>query len=72
MSRQSNDEYAALTVRIHAVTAKAVLISEPEASDAEAVWIPRSQCRFDSTPMRDEVADIEVKEWVAKREGLVL
>lgn len=61
-----DDEWVEVHVHCHAQGAKAVLISD-SGDEADAKWIPKSQ--ISGCPPRGEEGDIEMKTWIAEKEG---
>jgi hypothetical protein len=59
-----------LTLHVHHVTDKAVLVSE-DGNRGKATWVPRSQVMMDDDVEPDECADITMPEWLATDKGLV-
>jgi hypothetical protein len=52
---------------IKRITDKAVCINDGD----DDVWLPLSQVEFDGDVSEGDTMTIEVKEWIAEREGLV-
>lgn len=60
-------------LHIHAVTAKAVLVSE-EGDEDQAKWVPKSQIvegNKISNGDRGDVIELELQRWIAEREGFI-
>lgn len=64
-----SDETVTLRMRCHAETGKAMLLSE-DGEEGNAVWIPKSQI-VRAEAGRDEDGEFEIKEWMAKKNGLI-
>lgn len=57
-----------ITVRLHHVTERAVLVSDDDDRE-KAVWLPLSQIEIEKTDNRTAV--VTLPEWLAKERGLV-
>lgn len=70
-----SDDYVTCTVRIEALTQRAVMVRPAHASTC-AAWLPRSTLhgaddrRLTSAAVDTEM-DLRVREWIAEREGLI-
>lgn len=64
----SNSNLIDLTVQVHHMTDRAVLISDTGETD-DAVWLPLSQCEVLQRP--NCMAIVTMPEWLAVERGLV-
>lgn len=70
MTRYSNDETVVVEVHCHAATAKALLLSTDGKED-NAVWTPKSQILNCNDAERGADAELEMKQWIAKKNGFL-
>lgn len=71
MTRESKPtEWIPLTIHVHAISAKALLLSET-GDENKACWVPKSQIRPETAPERDKTLNLEMADWIAEREGFV-
>ena len=68
--RKSNDELIDVDVKIHRVSQSAIRVSTNGEID-DAVWLPKSQCVLPEEAGFDWEGTIQVKQWLAEREGLI-
>lgn len=68
VDRASKSDLIDLTVQLHRVTAKAVLVSNDGDRD-HAVWLPLSQCEIERET--GGIVIVTCPEWLATDKGLV-
>lgn len=73
MRRSDNrgDEFVDATVRVHAGSAKALLLSRPQDHESSAVWVPKSQTNYTGRPQNGDILTMGIKEWFLKKENIL-
>lgn len=69
MARYSEDETVIVNVHCHAETPKALLLSV-DGNEDHAEWTPKSQITHIGVE-KGEDGDVELKEWIAKKNGFI-
>lgn len=58
-----------IEVIYHNQTERGVLVASDE--DAEPVWLPKSQIEIEDVPLRGQVMEVTLPQWLAEEKGLV-
>lgn len=69
MAHNDNDDYVDVDVKVLAVGDRAIRVTAT-GNESDAVWLPKSQCRWVDV-YRGLETQIEVRQWLAEREGLI-
>lgn len=68
--RFGDDDTVTLSMRCHAATPKALLLSD-DGNESHAVWVPRSQVVVAGTTQKDTDGEFTIKKWILEKNGLL-